>query len=91
MEHNYVHNDEFNMLTTRYTKNGVYHVTGETKEPLEVGDTINYILNDKFDILGVTKIVERRDNRDYPEGNGMFYSAYCKQVTNPNPPQKKTE
>jgi hypothetical protein len=89
MEHNYVQNKDFNMLTTRYVKNGVFHVTGETKEPLAIGDTINYILNDQFDILKVDKILERRDSRDFPNGNGMFYSADCSQCANPNPPQKK--
>ena len=89
MEHNYVRNSQFNMLTTRYVKNGIYHITGETKEPLEIGDTINYILNEKFDILQVDKILERSDSKDFPQGNGMFYSVNCKGVTNPNPPQKK--
>jgi hypothetical protein len=83
MDHNYVRNDNFNFLTLNYDKKGLFHVTGETKEPLDVGDTINYIVNEKFDILGVTKIKERRDSRDYPKGNGMFYSVECKLVPKP--------
>jgi hypothetical protein len=91
MEHNYVRNDNFNMLTTKYVKKGIFHVTGETKEPLEVGDTINYLVNEKFDLLGIEEILERRDSRDFPKGNGLFYSVNCKVVANPNPPKKKTE
>lgn len=88
MDHNYVRNDNFNLLTIRYNK-GIYHVTGETHEPLEVGDTINYIANEKYDVLGVSEILERRDSRDFPEGNGLFYSVNCKLTANANPPVKK--
>jgi hypothetical protein len=89
MEHNYVRNDNFNILTMKYDKKGFFTLTGETKDPLEVGDTVNYLVNEQFDVLGVTKVLERRDSRDFPKGNGLFYKINCGVVANPNPPQKE--
>jgi hypothetical protein len=83
MEHNYVRSDTFNMLTTRYQKkDGTFHVTGETSEGIEVGDTINYIVNAKYDVLGVSKITERRDSKSFPVGNNLHYECICKVVPN---------
>ena len=87
-EHNYVKDDNFNILTIKAEKSGVFFVTGETNEGLEVGDTINYIVNEKFDCLGVDKILERRDSRSFPKGNNLHYECNCKVVKNPNPPTK---
>ena len=84
MIHEYVRNDNFNFLTLNFDKKGVYHLTGETKEPLELGDVINFYVNPKFDVLEVTKIKERRDSRDFPKGNGLFYSVECKVVPKPD-------
>jgi hypothetical protein len=85
MEHNYVRSETFNMLTTRYVKKtGTFDVTGNTSEGLEVGDTINYIVNAKFDVLGVKEIKERRDDKSFPKGNGLWYSCVCNVVPNTN-------
>jgi hypothetical protein len=85
MEHNYVRNDTFCMLTNRYQKKGgVFHVTGNTSEGLDVGDTINYLVNERYDVLGVTEITERRDDKSFPVGNGLWYSCVCKTVPNPD-------
>ena len=89
MIHNYVRNEDFNILTIRYNKKGIFEVAGETKEPLGVGDMINYIVGDKGDIIEVNKVTERRDSVDFPKGNGMFYRVSCSQCANPNPPQPK--
>jgi hypothetical protein len=85
MEHNYVRSDTFCMLTTRYQKkDGTFHVTGNTSEGLDVGDTINYIVNDKFDVLGVKEVTERRDDKSFPKGNNLWYSCVCNVVPNTN-------
>jgi hypothetical protein len=92
MDHNYVRSEDFNILTRKYDpKKGTFNLSGEVKVPFAVGDTINYIVNEEFDILSVTKITERRDSRDYPKGNGYFYRAVCGVIANPNPPVKKEE
>ena len=91
MEHNYVRSNGFNILTINRSKKGVYSLTGETSEPLEIGDTVNYITNERYDILGVNLILERRDSRDFPKGNGLFYAIECTQVANPNPPMPAKE
>lgn len=91
MDHNYVKNDEFNILTINLAKGGVFHVTGETREPLEVDDYINYLVGDKGNILQVTNLIQRRDSKDYPKGNGLFYKIHARAVENPNPPEKKEE
>jgi hypothetical protein len=78
MEHNYVRSETFCMLTNRYEKkDGTFHVTGNTSEGLDVGDTINYIVNGRFDVLGVDVITERRDDKYFPKGNGLWYSCIC--------------
>lgn len=86
MDHNYVKDANFNILTIRRVKNE-YDVTGETREPLEVDDTINYISGERT-ILGIKKIVERRDSRDFPKGNGMWYHVKCVPVPIPDPVAK---
>ena len=89
MDHNYVRNDDFNILTIRFNK-GVFDVTGETRESIAIGDTINYFVGDKGDVIGVNKVLERRDSKDFPKGNGMFYRVQCSQCPRPEPvtPQK---
>ena len=91
MDHNYVRDDNFNILTVKYDKKGIFTLTGETHNPLTVGDTVNYIVNDKFDILGVTKVIERRDSRDYPKGNGLFYKINCNVIPRPEKPEEVKE
>jgi hypothetical protein len=73
------------MLTTRYQKKtGTFDVTGNTSEGLDVGDTINYIVNAKFDVLGVKEVKERRDDKSFPKGNNLWYSCVCNVVPNTN-------
>jgi 2,3-bisphosphoglycerate-independent phosphoglycerate mutase len=73
------------MLTTRYDrKKGTFNVTGNTSEGLEVGDTINYLVNEKYDILEVKEVTERRDDKSFPKGNNLWYSCVCKVVPNTN-------
>ena len=76
MKHNYARDDNFNILTAKRNK-GHLVFTGETKDPIEVGDTINYPFGGFKEICIVDKIIERRDSRDYPKGNGMFYVCEC--------------
>lgn len=82
MNHNYVKDENFNILTINRVKD-VYNLTGESKEPIKVNDTINYFASEKC-ILGITEIVERRDSKDYPKGNGMFYRIKCVAVPRDN-------
>jgi hypothetical protein len=89
MEHNYVRNENFNILTIKCVKGDNYFVTGETKDGISIGDTIDYIINERFDLLEVTDIKERRDSRSFPKGNNLHYECDCKVVPNPNPPNKK--
>jgi hypothetical protein len=78
------------MLTwPKLEKGGRILISGETREPLEIGDTINFLVNERYDILEVCKVIERRDSRDYPAGNNYFYRAECIPVANPNPPVVK--
>jgi hypothetical protein len=64
MDHNYVRNDDFNILTVNHIKGGIVQLTGETREPLEADDYINFLIGDKGDILQVTNILERRDSKE---------------------------
>ena len=75
MTHNFVRNDNFNILTARREK-GHLIFTGETREPLEVGDFINYTFADGF-ACRVDKVSEGRDAKAYPKGNGMWYQVEC--------------
>ena len=75
MHHNYVRDENFNILTAQRNK-GILTFTVETKEPLSVGDTINYIYGENKQCV-VDKIVERRDAKAYPKGNGMWYKVEC--------------
>lgn len=81
MNHNYVHDDHFNILTAKREK-GMLVFTGETRNPLEVGDTINYPFNEK-QICAVDKIIERRDSKSYPKGNGLYYKCECMAIDPP--------
>jgi hypothetical protein len=83
MTHNYVQNNDFNILTVKLGKGGVFHVTGETKEPLMADDYINYPVGRDSDILMVTNIIKRRDSRDFPKGNKLFYEIHCRQSPRP--------
>lgn len=68
-------NNDFNYLTEEWVKDGAI-LTGETSETLEVGDEIvcpSYPGNR----LTVAEIIERRDSRDFPKGNGKFYKVKC--------------
>jgi hypothetical protein len=76
MDHNYIRNDNFNILTARREK-GHLIFTGETRESLEVGDVINYAFGGFNQYSIVDKIIERRDAKAYPKGNGMWYSCEC--------------
>jgi hypothetical protein len=89
MDHNYVRDENFCILTIRREKDN-YHLTGNSKNGIKVGDTINYIVNDKLDILGVTKVLEIRDDKSFPKGNNLWFNAVCGIITNPNP-KPKTE
>jgi hypothetical protein len=82
MTHNYTQNPDFNILTVK-TDNGVFIFTGETRNPIAKGDYINYNVGDKGFIIIVTDVIERRDSKDYPEGNGMFYKVHG--VPSPRP------
>jgi hypothetical protein len=76
MNHNYVHDNNFNILTARREKGHLFF-TGETKEPLEVGDVINYPFGGFNEFSRVDKIIERRDAKAYKKGNGYWYSCEC--------------
>lgn len=78
--HNYVRDENFNILTSRREK-GKLFFTGEAKQGIDVGDTINYIFNNQGDICEVEKVLERRDARAYPKGNGYYYEVQCKNIT----------
>jgi hypothetical protein len=84
MEHNYVRNDNFNILTIKVDKDETFILTGETNEGITIGDTINYIVNKKFGVLRVDDIVERRDNKDFPNGNNKFYKCICTIISKSN-------
>jgi len=88
MNHNYVKDDKFNILTINRDKKGVYFVTGETYDGIEAGDTINYVVNEKMDILEVTEVTQRRDSRSFPVGNNLHYECNCKPCSNPSMVQK---
>ena len=88
MDHNYVRNDDFCILTINRDKKGIFHVTGNVKGDISTGDTINYIVNEKYDILSVNKVLERRDDRSFPKGNNLFFSVDCIQIPRPDPIQK---
>lgn len=75
MLHNFVKDDKFNILTARREK-GFLIFTGETRNPLKVGDFINYPYGENF-YCRVEKINERRDSKSYPKGNGLWYSCEC--------------
>ena len=83
MEHEYYHNENFNILTIK-TEKDKWLISGESKEPIAIGDFINYKVG-KTDVLGVNKVTERRDSRDFPKGNKLFYRVEC----TPCPPPTK--
>ena len=85
MDHNYVRSDDFCILTINRDKKSVYHVTGNVSNDIAIGDTINYNVGDKGDILGVSKVVERRDDRSFPKGNNLFFSVECVPTPRPEP------
>ncbi len=76
MEHKFVKNDNFNILTAKRSKGHLFF-TGETRDPIEVGDTIDYPFGGFNEICIVDKIIERRDSKSYPKGNGLWYSCEC--------------
>ena len=87
MNHNYIRDSKFNILTIRYeSKKGVFSLTGETADGIAIGDTINYLANAEGHILEVVDIAERRDSRDFARGNNLFYSCHCKAVPNTEQP-----
>jgi hypothetical protein len=87
MNHNFARDEKFNILTAKREKGNLIF-TGETREPLEVGDTINYPFNDK-QICFVDKIIKRRDSKDYPGGNGLWYKCECTAIDPPPIEQKQ--
>jgi len=72
MRHEVFQSATFNYLTFKSTKKGL-ELTGETKEGIELGDEVQNPNNGKQYLI-VKEITERRDSRDYPEGNNYFYS-----------------
>jgi hypothetical protein len=80
MHHNYVKDEKFNILTAKREK-GFLTFTGETHDPIEVGDTINYPFGGDKMICVVDKIIERRDSKSYPKGNGLFYTCECSGIS----------
>ncbi len=88
MDHNYVRSDDFCILTINRDKKSVYRVTGNVSKDIAVGDTINYIVNEKQDILAVSKVIERRDDKSFPKGNNLFFSVDCIPTPRPEPTQK---
>jgi len=89
MEHNYVRDDNFNILTISYDKKkGQFFLTGETRNGIEIGDSINYIINEQFDTLEVAEITQRRDSGSFPLGNNLHYECWAKALKNLNAPQK---
>ena len=76
MNHNYVQNENFNILTMK-VQDGIFILTGESKDAIEVNDTINHIVDKEGRILRIDKITERRDSKDYPSGNELFYKVEC--------------
>lgn len=71
MQHNVFQSDTFNHRTCKSTSEGI-EMTGETKEGLELTDEIENPYRGKT-FLPIKKIIERRDSKDYPEGNNYFY------------------
>jgi hypothetical protein len=88
MDHNYVRDDDFCILTIKREK-GNYLVTGNSKKGINVGDTINYIVSNKFDILGVNKVIEQRDDKSFPKGNNLWFKVICGVIPNLNPNSNK--
>jgi hypothetical protein len=82
MTHNFTQDPNFNILTLN-VENGIFTLTGETRETLDIEDYVNYICNKEGWILKVNSIVERRDSKDYPKGNGMFYKIECTPAIRP--------
>ena len=74
MEHNIYNSETFNFLTMNQVKEGL-QLTGETKEPIAIGDVVKGIPCDITLEYKISKIIERRDSKDYPKGNGYFYKA----------------
>jgi hypothetical protein len=77
MEHNYVRDDNFCILTIKHDKKGMFNVSGNSKLGINVGDTINYLVNENGDTLRVDKVVERRDDKSFPKGNNLWYRVLC--------------
>jgi hypothetical protein len=75
MEHYVIGSQTFNYLTVGQHKDGLV-LTGETKEGLETSDVIQNPWYTK-QMLPILSIMERRDSKDYPEGNNYFYRVLC--------------
>ena len=74
MKHIIAQSATFNCLTTKYDEGKVI-LTGETSEGIEKGDEI---VHPSFkNPIVVQEILERRDSRDFPKGNNMFYKIEC--------------
>jgi hypothetical protein len=76
MNHNYVRDDRFNILTAE-RKKGHLFFSSESKDLLEVGDIVNYPFGGFGEACVVDKIIEHRDAKAYPEGNMMWYKYEC--------------
>ena len=76
MEHNFMRDENFNILTTKREKGHLFF-TGEAKQGIQEGDLINYPFGGFNEICQVDRITEKRDSKSYPKGNGYWYSCEC--------------
>jgi len=76
MEHNFMRDENFNILTAKREKGHLFF-TGETKLGIQEGDLINYPFGGFNEICKVDRVIERRDSKSYPKGNGLWYSCEC--------------
>jgi len=75
MVHYLIQSPKFNFLTFETTKNGII-LTGETMEGLDKEDEIQCPYSTS-QFMPIKKIIERRDSRSYPTGNGYWYKVLC--------------
>lgn len=76
--HNFNRDAYFNILTTRRDpKTFNLFFTGEAKNGIEIGDTINYPFGGFNIICKVDNFLQRRDAKAYPKGNGYYYECEC--------------
>ncbi len=96
--HNFIKDDYFNILTARRDpKTFNLFFTGEAKNGIEIGDTINYPFGGFNMICKVDNFLQRRDSKSFPKGNGYFYECECTQFEMDSsfreyrPPRKEDE